>query len=271
MKASDFNNIPDHLKRELKRDERAVYRILNVRPDPDNYGKYLMPAALQIPSTDTIYDRKTSQFYNIAAIERVAVDGTPTFLSIVFSANNMGFLFLNGGNAVHQKIYQFIELCNFNASNPERSEDAEVFFQRVDSKKEAQEERKMRKLIVQAVNLALELDDKRAKDVASALGIAEESMEEIRNALEDYAGDYPTEFIELVNRASVETESMLKDAIKAGFIVNDSQNSMFVWADTNKEIYKYKKGGNKNYVKEMAEYLEENNPDELKAIQTRLG
>jgi hypothetical protein len=46
---------------------------------------------------------------------------------------------------------------------------------------------------------------------------------------------------------------------------------MFEWADTEKEIFKYKKAPNKNYIKELADYLEENNPDELNAIKTRLG
>jgi hypothetical protein len=44
-----------------------------------------------------------------------------------------------------------------------------------------------------------------------------------------------------------------------------------MWTETEKEIFKYKKASGKNYVKELAEYLEENNPNELNAIKTRLG
>lgn len=69
MKASEYNNFSPSMKRTLKQDERASYRILNVRPDPDNFGKFLMPAAHQIPSTDQIYDKQKSEFVNIAAIE----------------------------------------------------------------------------------------------------------------------------------------------------------------------------------------------------------
>ena len=122
MKASEYNNFSPSMKRTLKQDERASYRILNVRPDPDNFGKFLMPAAHQIPSTDQIYDKQKSEFVNIAAIESQNEKGEPIFLSIVFSANNLGYIFLNGNNSVHQKMYQFLELCNYNASNKDRSE-----------------------------------------------------------------------------------------------------------------------------------------------------
>jgi hypothetical protein len=129
----------------------------------------------------------------------------------------------------------------------------------------------MRKLIVKAMNLALEMDDKKAKEVAMALGIDAESIDEIRNELEDYAGENPAEFLEVAERATIEVESLLKEAIKKGIILNNSNAQVFEWAETHKEIYKYKKSPNKNYVKELADYLEENNPDELNAIKTRLG
>jgi hypothetical protein len=124
---------------------------------------------------------------------------------------------------------------------------------------------------VKAVNIALELDDLRAKEVAMALGIDAESIEEIRNQIEDYAEENPEEFMGVAERASLGTESLLKEAIKRGIIKNNVNSQVFEWTDTEKEIFKYKKAANKNYFKELADYLEENNPDELNAIKTRLG
>lgn len=271
MKASDFNQFSDSLVRKLKPDERAVYRVMNVRPDPDNAGKFLLPSALQIPSTDIIFDKKKQEFVNIAAIERQDLEGNPIFANIVFSASNLGYLFLNGNNALHQKIYQFIELCNFNESNKDRNQEYETHFYRVDTKKDAMEERTLRKLIVKAVNIALELDDVKAKEAAMAIGIDAESIEEIRNMLEDYAEENPEEFLEIIERASLANESMLKDAVKAGFIKNNLNAQAFEWTETGKEIMKYKKAPNKNYFKELADYLESENPEELNAIRTRLG
>jgi hypothetical protein len=63
---------------------------------------------------------------------------------------------------------------------------------------------------------------------------------------------------------------MLKDAVKKGIIKNNIGASQFEWAETGKEIFKYKKAPNKNYFKELAEYLEENNLDELNAIKSRI-
>lgn len=271
MKASEFNQFSESLVRKLKPDERAVYRVMNVRPDPDNAGRFLIPAALQIPSTDIIFDKKKGDFVNIAAIERQDLDGNPIYANIIFSSSNLGYLFLNGNNALHQKIYQFIELCNFNESNKDRNQEYETMFYRVDSKKDAMEERSLRKLIVKAVNAALDLDDVKAKEAAMAVGIEAESIEEIRNYLEDYAEENPEEFLEILDRASLANETLLKDAVKAGFIKNNVNASQFEWSETGKEIFKYKKAANKNYYKELAEYLETENPDELNAIRTRLG
>lgn len=271
MKASDFNLLSEKMIRKLKPNERATYRVLNVRQDPDNPGRFLMPAALQIPSTDIIYDKGKEDFVPIAAIERTDLDGNPIYINIVFSASNAGYLFLDGTNAVHQKIYQYIEICNYNESNPDRNQDFETFFSRIDAQKEAKTERNIRKLIVKAVNLAVEMDDLKAKEVAMALGIDGESIDEIRNALEDYAGDNPEEFLEVAERASLEYESLIKEAIKKGIINNNLNSQTFEWAETKKEILKYKKGPNKNYIKELTDYLQENNPDELNAIKTRLG
>lgn len=271
MKASDFNLLSEKMIKKLKPNERATYRVLNVRQDPDNPGRFLMPAALQIPSTDIIYDKGKEDFVPIAAIERTDLDGNPIYINIVFSASNAGYLFLDGTNAVHQKIYQYIEICNYNESNPDRNQDFETFFSRIDAQKEAKTERNIRKLIVKAVNLAVEMDDLKAKEVAMALGIDGDTIDEIRNALEDYAGDNPEEFLEVAERASLEYESLIKEAIKKGIINNNLNSQTFEWAETKKEILKYKKGPNKNYIKELTDYLQENNPDELNAIKTRLG
>lgn len=271
MKASDFNLLSEKMIKKLQPNEQATYRVLNVRPDPDNPGRFLMPAALQIPSTDIIYDKGKQDFVPIAAIERTDLEGNPIFINIVFTASNAGYLFLKGNNAVHQKIYQYIEICNFNESNPDRNPEFETFFSRIDAQKEAKTERSLRKIIVKAVNLALNMDDAKAKEVAMALGIDGDSIEEIRNELEDYAGDNPEEFMEVAERASLEVETLIKEAIKRGIINNNLNSQVFEWAETKKEILKYKKGPSKNYIKELADYLQENNPDELNAIKTRIG
>ena len=216
-------------------------------------------------------DLETGEFVKIAAIDRANSEGEAEFTSIVFSAQNLGYLFLNGNNPVHQRIYQFIELCNDNQSNPNRDPEREALFYRVDAVKEAKTERNLRKLIVKAVNLALDLDDVKAREVAMALGVEGETLEELRNALEDYAGDYPEDFLEVIERASLANETALKDAVKNNIIKNDVNASSFKWVETGKVIFTYVKGKDKNYFKELADHLLETNPDELEAIKSRLG
>lgn len=271
MKPSEFNLFSEKMVRKLKPNERATYRLLNVRNDPDNPGRILVPSAQTVRPTDEIRDLETGEFIKIAAIDRANSEGEAEFTSIVFSAQNLGYLFLNGNNPVHQRIYQFIELCNENQSNPNRDPEREAIFYRVDAVKEAKTERNLRKLIVKAVNLALDLDDKKAREVALALGIDAETDDELRNELEDYAGDYPEEFLEVVERASLANETALKDAVKKNIIKNDVNASCFKWVETGKVIFTYTKGKDKNYFKELADHLLETNPDELEAIKSRIG
>lgn len=271
MKAVDFNLFSEKMVRKLGPKERATYRLHNVRNDPDNPGRLLVPSAELIRSTDEILDQGTGEFVKIAAIERTNKDGDAEFISIVFNAQNLGYLFLDGGNPVHQRIYQFVELCNENSSNPNRNEEVKPIFYRVEPKKEAKLERSIRKVIAKAVNLALELDDIKAREVALAVGIEAESDEELRNELEDYAGENPEEFLEIVERASLANETALKDAVKKNIIKNDVNASCFKWVETGKVIFTYTKGKDKNYFKELADHLIETNQDELDAIKSRLG
>jgi hypothetical protein len=39
MKASEYNQFSEELVRKLQPNDRVSYRVLNVRPDPDNYDK----------------------------------------------------------------------------------------------------------------------------------------------------------------------------------------------------------------------------------------
>lgn len=270
MKVEDFNNFSEKLVRKLDKNERAVYRVLNVREDPDNYGKFIMPAALTVPPTDMIWDKFQDKFVPIASIERQDLQGNAVFQDIVFTSASLGYIVLNGSNHSHQKMYQFLELCNYNESNPDRNEEYEALFKRVDAKKEAKKEREIRKKIVEAMNKAYDLDDSMIKNVGMALGIQDDSVEVVRNEVENYIEEDPEEFLRVLERASLSNEAILKEAIKQGVIRNNVQEGQFEWTDTEKVIHKYTKKVGKDYIRELAEVLSKQNPDELVAITTRI-
>ena len=48
MKVTQYNNYSPKMVKKLKPNERATYRVLNIRPDPDNYGRDIIPAAVMI-------------------------------------------------------------------------------------------------------------------------------------------------------------------------------------------------------------------------------
>ena len=279
MKFNEYNKFSKQYEKVLKPGEYATYRLLNIKEnDPDNPGKPLIPAAVMIPSTDKIYDKKVEDFVDIAFLDRPDKDGEAEFGNIVFTRAGLGILHLNGNNAMHRKMYQFMEICNFNASNEDRNpQEGEPIFYKVDAKREAKEERTLRRLVVSAVNRAMEMKDDKIMETALALGLNVSGIEEARNKVEEFAEMDPEEFFELIQRASLEAESILKKAMQEGIIRNNINACQFEWIPIGEEpvkvIHTYTKSTDRkfDYIKDFAESLLETNPDELKAIKSRLG
>ena len=95
--------------------------------------------------------------------------------------------------------------------------------------------------------------------------------------VEEFAEMDPEEFFVLIQRASLEAESILKKAMQEGIIRNNINACQFEWIpiadEPMKVIHTYTKSKDHkfDYIKDFAESLLETNPDELKAIKSRLG
>lgn len=269
MRADYYNKISSKLEKKLNRNETVTYRILNIRPDDENPGGFLMPYSVNVPSTDSVYDPGTDEWVDIAIINQVRADGEAVLGDISFEKSNAGTLTLKGSNPAHQKIYQYLEICNFNKSNPNRATSKMAIFKKIDSKSDAEQERRDRLTYLEALNRAAALSDEDMRYVASSLGIKLRGTNvEIRNKVEEFAEEHPEDFLAVIEQQTNRTESLIHEAVDLGIITHNGRSGKFAWTESEEEIFEYKKRVGTKAFYEFAEYLQTKDAEQLQAIET---
>ena len=271
MKSKNYNNIPDSLVRRLGKNETPVYKLHNIKPDQDNPGRWIIPSARMIRPTDSAYCPEDDNFYDIAYLSRVTAKGEEQFGDVIFYQTSAGTIRLNGKRKGDREMFQYLELSNYNTSNPNRVDDYEAIFYRLDKEADAEEEIIDRKVVVDALNTALEMSGAEIKSTAGALGISlSDSIKVIRNEVEAYAGQYPDEFLRIASQQTNSLETMVREAVDLGIVKHDAKSGKFVWSKSKKTIFTYKKKiGGKPFA-DLAEYLLTENKEERTALETRV-
>ena len=271
MKANLYNQIPDKLVRKIPRGQTIVYRLTDMKPDPDNDGEYLIPLNKNVPATDQTYDPVTDSYIPIAYITGVEANGEAKFGNIFFQKVNGGCLLLKSSNPQHQKMYQYLELCNWNRSNENRSIDYPIWFEKVDDQEEAKTSRSERKIILNALKTADALDFNQVRTIAAMLGLKlNQSEDELRDLVEDYAGYEPEKFLSMVEQQTNSAEADIREAVDLQILKHNKSSAKFVWVDTKEEVFTYKKRIGVKPFQEFAEHLLTENKEMYDAIKSRL-
>lgn len=271
MKAELYNNYSKELIKKIPRGSTVMYKLTDIQPDPDNDGKFLIPAYRNVPSTDEIYDPIADDYVQIAYITNVRADGEAIFGEINFTRAGGGCIVLNGNNPTHQKMYQYLELSNGNMSNKNRVTSKAGFFSKADTKADAILERQERKMILEAMQKANNLTEDDVKFVASSLGMKlNKSEDELRNDVEEFAEFNPEDFLNITLQQTNRTESLVREAVDLRIISHNQKSAKFVWSESKKDIFTYKKKIGVKPFYEIAEYLQTENQEELEAIESRV-
>lgn len=271
MKTKDLNNYPKSMVKPLKKGERATYRLLNIKRDPDNPGRWLMPSARQIRPTDSAYNPEDDTFYDIAYIERTKPDGEVVYGDVVFFDYSAGCIRLDGRRKKDRELYQYLEICNYNSSNPNRVEDYEEIFYRLDKSKDAEDELKDRKTIVRALNLAMDMGDAEIKATAGALGLPlSDPIKILRNGVESFAEENPNKFLKISGQQTNTVETLVREAVDLKIVKHEAKSAKFVWSKSGKTIFTYKKKIGVKPFNELAEYLLTEDKKERTALETRV-
>jgi hypothetical protein len=198
----DYNNYPKKVKpRILSPKEVVEYELINIRKDVmDNTGRRLaIPQIKGIPNSDVILvkdDDGEEVYINIAYITAGERTDNPTFGNVHFLKQNGGVIRVTGGNYRDQKLFEFLELTNYNSDSPYRDVRVAPVFRKVDRKKRAEEKRNVRNLKKQAFKIAEGLSSSEVGRIYIGLGHKELTDEAImRDKIEELADANPEKFI----------------------------------------------------------------------------
>lgn len=272
MKASLFNQHPE----QKKLTEKVRYQVLGIKKDPLNRGRFIIPVNKNVPCTDQIVVKVDGNYepFHIGYLVGETADGEAKFGQIDFMVGNGGEIILDPKKPQHHKLYDFMERCNYNQSNPDRSVAEAPIFKRVSLEADAQVRTKARRAVGKAIAAAEDLSDDELKDIAIVIeSIGREkvvaySTEVIRDMVEEWATKNADKFLSMVNDQYLSIESDLKTATSLGIITHNKAQGIF--SMDGKPISTYvPKVGLKIY-RTLAETLSSGDPEVLDTIKERI-
>lgn len=231
---------------KLKKGETVIYELSNLQPDPMDPEKDPRKKRLQIPFQRGIppQDRvlwgtgEEAEWVDIAFITGYGVGGVPQFGDVIFHAKDTGTITLTGGKKNHDRQYLFMEMCNWNETNPFRDTSMPAVFKRKDYKKERLAERESRNLRVAAVTQSQELSLSMLRKISIGLfGNASSDEDELRMRIEKFAEDSPKDFLAMVENTDLNIMEIADQAVKKSLLSIDMQarkiisngNTVFTW------------------------------------------
>jgi hypothetical protein len=223
----------------LKKGQKVTYELVGLKEDPlSTDGRLEVPFMFGVPATDRIVD-DSDEVVDIAYITNYGHGNTPQFGEINFLKSQGGTITLSGGKADDMKMYEYMEICNYNASNPNRDTTIHALFRRQDYKKDKADDRKRRNLLVDAINASKKLTAVEMKRLAIALNIYAEDADEVSIRIEEFAEKNPESFLAMLENKDLAIMEIADAALKAGLISVDPQarkivsptgSTLYTWA-----------------------------------------
>ena len=256
IKSKNFNNISDELVPKLGRNEVAIFRCIHNSKDPSGIGIY--PTYI-VPNKDTIWDEDQGKYVDIAYITQPSDDRAEVLGTIAFESNQKGVIVLKGSSSADVLRYEYLKLCNYNASNPKRNPDSFTIFEEVNESDRSISLLGAAKIQAEIANFALNTDletlvqELKNRNI-DAKGLPEHKVRSI--ALEE-GKKQPFKLVSLPEKVDIaNTKALVMEAIEAGLITYDSKDGVFKGNDGEVFFKAYKATTNKE--DKFAEYLDKN-------------
>ena len=273
-KTENYNQVSPKMLEgaKLKRGESVSYRVVSIQRNPANPAEVLIPAAINVPPVDQVWDEEKQDYVDIAAIKRISKDGNHLYHDIWFYGSQGGHINLRGGVAEDQEIHEYLSISNYNASNPNRDTSKEAIFELVDDVRRTDAERKLRNAKRDAMNAAADLDVEEVKDFIAAIGKDETlPIGILRNEVELFAETDPVTFMETLGNKDIAVKATLNRAIKSSAVLFDSEQSRFTWPNGEVILTVPRKTGNA-HIEDFAAFCTTSAKGEkvLQTIQSKL-
>lgn len=253
-----------------------MYEISGIKQNPmaTDRLEFEIPFMSGIPSTDRIMENLEggeSRVVDIAYIDSFGPGGVPSFGQITFMKANAGCIVLNASKPNDVKMYDYMERCNFNESNPDRDTSRPAIFRRVDKAADLQVKRSKRKELRDALNIVETLGALELRRLAIGLNISGIDDDDIRASVEDFAEKDPMKLLAMLENKDTEIMRRAEDAKKAKIISVDNQarhiksgsgETLYSWApekdaDWRKQFVRFAKSEDgQAFYKEMLSQLD---------------
>jgi hypothetical protein len=210
----------------LKKGEKVIYELIGIKKDPlDPEGiKLTVPFAKGIPNTDRVWDPNREEYIDIAYQTGEGEGGVPVMGDIIFWKGDGGIMVLQGGKSRDQKLFEYLEMCNYNESNPHRDPSKFPIFRRKDYKAEAKKRSEERDIRFLAVKKAKEMNVTMVRQISVYLNFdMDMDADVLREKLEDYADNNPKAFLSLTENKDLAIMDVADEAVRKGILFIDKQ------------------------------------------------
>lgn len=235
-----FEN-PELLPR-LAPGEKATFKLLNIKKDPDHPDQLQIPYILFVKPKQRVVDvtskDKNRKWVVMANVTEERLDGNIEIGHPRFTLKEGGYKILDGNNPKDADEYTFLMLCNENGSNENRDTNVNAVFEEVVIEKIAKEGRRERQKRYDALDYCRKMKDQEVKDFAAAMNWNQlQDMNILRNQVEDMAEATPEEFMNRVSDGSKERKTWIKNALDQDIIYFDIAKKRYAFRADNSTIF----------------------------------
>ena len=194
-----------------------------------------------LPCFSRFFDKTNNQWVEIGMVSGVDSYGNPLSDRIrrewVEPQANSGYLNITIGSAQADELFQYLELCSFNLSNPNRDESIHAILERVDFEAEAREARNELKSKMEAIKVAGNIAKEDLPRISALLGFPlEGTEEEIRFNIESFAHEESEDFMYRMTDKLVDIKSFISLALEKDVVYIDEDDRKLKWSDSKGDI-----------------------------------
>lgn len=262
-KTETYNNLPKEVleRYKLPKGQKAIYRLIGIKPDPNNVGRFLIPSYVNVPPQGRVAVQvgKTEsdiEYFDVAAISSVQPKQKPKFYEIAFTKQAGGIIEIEGGTALADQLYPYMEMSDYNQSNPLREKSIQPIYYKVDHAKDAAEKRKRRNALKEALDVATGMRDEEILEFADANSIdTKRSVAEVRDSVEALAEKDPVDFMARVSNKQNALKALIKRALSKGVIEFDKTTYRFFWPKSGETICTVSRAQGAEHIQACVDYL----------------
>ncbi|MGH7239713.1 MAG: hypothetical protein ACREHG_06560 [Candidatus Saccharimonadales bacterium] len=257
----NLNRFEDESKLpSLKPGEKAVFRILDIKYDPDTPTQLMIPLITLIRPKQRVVDptcRTKDKIVTIAHVVEENVEGEAKLEHPKFTHSERGYRILFGDNPKDVDEYQFLKMCNENVSNEYRNKNIAPVFEEVVPKVIAEKNRTTRNLRFEAMEIAKKMKESEVREFAASMSWEQnDEVGILRDHCEDMAENTPEEFLARLKDGSREIRAAIKEAFDAEIIFYDISKKRFAFKADNSTIFAVtSRVTPKEYVNVLADFF----------------